>query len=223
VDKIQKIVIYGDSDFAEQVKYQLDTDSRYKVIAFVVDKSMYTKNIFMDLPVYEFHTLNNYYHPNDIKIFVAIGYSKMNTIRKAVIDEVKSTGYNLLTYISPSATIYKDAIIGEGTYIANFVSIEQKVTIGKGVILLPKTHIHHESIIGNYSYLASGIIVGGKVSIGNNVFIGIHSTIKNDIKIASFNLIGQCSNVIRSTNSMKVYVGNPATQIKDTDLNNMKI
>ena len=120
--KTQKVIIYGDSDFAEQVYYQLETDGRYKILAFTVDESKFEKNTFIGLPVIPFQQLSNHYSTNEVQIFPAIGYSKLNTIREIVVSEIKQAGYKLLTYISKKAHVSINAEIGYGCYICEFVS-----------------------------------------------------------------------------------------------------
>jgi sugar O-acyltransferase (sialic acid O-acetyltransferase NeuD family) len=219
----ENVVIYGDSDFAEQVYHQLESDGRYEVLAFTVDEQKYAQKNYLGHPVYPFQKLDHFFQKNDIKIFVAIGYSKMNAIREAVFHEVSNAGYEFLTYTSKYAVIDKTVNIGDGSYIGVFVSIGSKTIIGKGVIVLPNTRIEHNVAINNFCYLSSAIAVGGFTVIKNNSFIGLNATIKDNITIAEKNIIGAASNVTGPTAPNGIYVGNPAKRIKDVDFDNFKI
>jgi len=220
--KTQRVIIYGDSDFAEQVYYQLKTDGRYEILAFTVDETKYQKNSFIGLTVIPFQQLSQHYSINDVKVFPAIGYSKLNTIREIVVSEIKQTGYKLLTYISKLAFIGANTQIGEGCFICEFVSIKPNTQIGKCVILFPNTSIGHNVTINDFSYFSICVAVGGNAIIGKNSFLGMNSTIRNSIHIGEFNVIGTASNVIKSTEPKGIYIGNPAKRIKDVDLNNLK-
>jgi len=154
-----KVVIYGDSDFAEQVKNQLDLDDRYKVVAFTVDESKFQKDIYNGLPVIKFQLLKYFYNKNEIKIFPAIGYSKLNSIRELVYKEIINQDFEIFTYISKNAIIGKNVNIGKGVYITEFVSIGTNVKIGNGVIFLPNSSIAHDVIIEDFVFL---------FSLGNN-------------------------------------------------------
>jgi len=222
-DHIQEIVIYGDSDFAEQVKYQLDSDERYKVISFTVDESKYVKDRFLDLPVIPFQLLGNYYKKDEINIFVAIGYTKMNKIREKVLKEIENEGYILLTYISKKSFVSKNVYIGAGSYIAEFVSIGSNAQIGKGVIILSNSSIAHNVLIGDFVFCSHSVTIGGHALIKNNSFIGLNSTIKNSITVSENNIIGCGSNVINSTDSESIYVGNPAKNIKGVNIDSIRI
>lgn len=220
---MQQIVIFGDSVFAEQVYYQLESDGRYKVVAFTVDEVVFSKTVFNGLPVVPFQQLTKYYSVNEVQIFPAIGYSKLNTIREKVISEIEKSGYELLTYISKFAFIGANTKIGKGCFICEFVSIKPNTVIGKGVIIFPNTSIGHNVIIKDFNYFSICVAVGGYTIVNRNSFIGMNSTIKNGINISEFNVIGTASNVLKSTEPNGVYVGNPAKCLKDIDLNNINI
>ena len=220
--RVQQVIIYGDSNFAEQVYYQLKTDGRYKILAFTVDETKYQKNSFNGLPVIPFQQLIKKYSPNEVEIFPAIGYSKLNTIRKIATTEIEQAGYKLFTYISKNAHVSINAEIGCGCYICEFVSIGSNSKIGKSTIILPHASIAHDVNITSYSFLSHSTTIGGFTSIKNNTFFGLGSIVKNNITVDEFNIIGAATNVIKSTEPYGIYIGNPATRLKDVDLNNLK-
>lgn len=222
-NSIQNVVIYGDSDLAEEVLHELESDGRYKIVAFTVDESKYNKKYFNDLPIIKFQSLKDCFSNEDVLIFPAIGYSKSNTIREIVLHEIEDSGYRLLTYISRYAFIGPHVRVGKGSYISHFTSIGAKAIIGDGVIIKMNCSISHDVIINNYCYLPSAVTIGGGAIIRNNTFLGLNSTIKNGIEIAEYNIIGSAANVVKSTTANGLYVGNPARRIKDVDLNNVKI
>jgi len=219
--KTQKVIIYGDSDFAEQVYYQLETDGRYKILAFTVDESKFEKNTFIGLPVIPFQQLSNHYSTNEVQIFPAIGYSKLNTIREIVTTEIEQAGYKLFTYISKKAHVSINAEIGYGCYICEFVSIGSNSKIGKSTIILPHASIAHDVNISSFSFLSHSTIIGGYTSIKKNTFFGLGSIVKNNITVDEFNIIGAASNVLKSTEPNGIYIGNPAKRLKDVDINNL--
>lgn len=219
----QNVIIYGDSEFAEQIYYQLYSDERYNVLAFTVDSSKYHKDNFIGLPIYKFHLLNSVYSSKEISICPAIGYSKLNRIREIVFNEICNSGFHLFTYISKNACIQKNVIIGAGSFIGDFVFIGPNVKIGTGTIVRPLSTIGHDVEIGNFTYCSASSTIGGRAKIMNNSFIGLNSTIKNSVVISDNCIIGSASNVINNTYPDGVYVGNPAKRIKDVDINNIII
>lgn len=218
-----KVIIYGDSDFAEQVYYQLESDGRYQVVAFTVDEARLDKTSFKGLPVIEFQKLKEHYSLEDVALFPAIGYSKLNKIRELVMSEIKQSGFQLFTYISKNAVISSQVSIGEGVYICEFVSIGANAKIGQSVLILPNSSIAHNVVISDYSYVSQSTTIGGNVTVKSYSFLGLGCTIKNSITIEEYNIIGSAANVIKSTTPNGVYIGNPAKRLKDVDLLNIKI
>ncbi|MCU7694607.1 acetyltransferase [Haoranjiania flava] len=207
---IQNVVIYGDSAFAEQAYNQIDSDDRYNVVAFTVDESKYNLNTFNQLPVIKFQQLTKYYLPDDIIIFPAIGYSSSNKIREIVAQDIICQGYELMTYISNRAFIGRNAVIGRGSYICEFVSIGMKAKIGDCVIILANSSIAHDVVIENFSFLSHSVIVGGNAVIKHHAFVGLNATVKDHVTVAEYNTVGAGANVINNTFSNAIYVGNPA-------------
>ena len=184
----QKVVIYGDSDFAEQVYYQLQTDGRYDVVAFTVDESKCNKSLFLGTQVIPFQHLDRHYSQREVLLFPAIGYSKLNTIREAVMFEIENAGYELLTYISKLAYIGANTKIGEGCYICEFVSIGINSVIGKATIFLPNSRIGHHNCIEDYCYFSNSVSIGGHAILKRNCFVGLHATIRNGVTIEEYNV-----------------------------------
>ena len=69
-----KLVIYGNSDFAELMNYYFTTDSQYNVVGFCVDKEFIKSDKFLDKPLIPLEEIERVFSPNKHKMFVAVGY-----------------------------------------------------------------------------------------------------------------------------------------------------
>lgn len=67
--------------------------------------------------------------------------------------------------------------------------------------------------MGDFSFFSTGAVVGGFTDIGKYSFVGLHSTLKNDIKLAEGTFVGAAANVLKSTEPYGIYVGNPAQKM----------
>jgi UDP-3-O-[3-hydroxymyristoyl] glucosamine N-acyltransferase len=90
-----------------------------------------------------------------------------------------------------------DTIIGDGTKIGGLVVIA------------------HNSIIGKKCQIVDFTIVGGSSSIGDMCYLGINSTIKNNIKIGNNVIVAAGAVVIKDVQDGDIVAGNPAKSIKD--------
>jgi sugar O-acyltransferase (sialic acid O-acetyltransferase NeuD family) len=146
------------------------------------------------------------------ELFIAIGYAKMNLIRQKFMNEAKSKGYSLLSYISTNAQYWKNLKIGENVFIFECNNIQPFVTIGDGTILWSGNHIGHHSVIHDHNFISSHVVVSGHCVINSNSFIGVNSTLGHQVELGKENIIGAGSIITKSTGFGEVYV--PARSLK---------
>ena len=202
---MKKVIIFGISDFAELVFYYLNNDPSYDVVCFTLDKDYIIEDTFQDLPIVDFQTIQNDYDPNEYKMFIALGYTKVNKIREMKYNAAKEKGYKLLTYISDKATTYDNVLVGDNCFIFEDNTLQPFSQIGNNTVLWSGNHLGHHSIIGNNCFITSHVVIAGRVCIGDNTFIGINSTIRDNIKIGRENVIGAGSLILNDTTEHAVY------------------
>ena len=128
---------------------------------------------------------------------------------------VKSLRFSLVSAIHPSAVICKDAqfdagvIVGAAVVLDPFVRVKESCIINRGAL------IGHESIIEDCVNIAPGVNIGGRVSIGKGTFVGIGSTVIDNIKIGSNVIIGAGSVVVKDIPDNVVAYGVPAKVIRN--------
>ena len=202
---MKKVIIFGIGEQAEMAYYYFTNDSEYEVVGFTVNKSYIDNNIFFDLPVIEFEDIEKKYSPEQFKIFVAVGYSKVNKIRTEKYIEVKKKGYKLASYISSNATVLTDEI-GDNCFILEDNTIQPFVTIGNNVTLWSGNHIGHHSNIRNNCFITSHVVISGGCEIGESTFIGVNATLRDHIKIVKSNVIGAGALILSDTEDNKVFM-----------------
>lgn len=220
--KKYKIVIFGTGSFGEVAYYYLTKDSECKVVAFTVDKSHLKQNTLFDLPVIEFEKIQKEFPPDEYKMFIAIGYSGLNSIRAQKYYEAKKKGYELISYICSRAIIWDNVEIEDNTFIFEANVIQPYVKIGKNVIIWSGNHIGHHSKIGNHVFIASHAVISGHVEIGDYSFIGVNSTIIDGIKITEKTIIGAGALVVKDIIKSGVYIGQPARFLRDINENEFR-
>jgi len=212
------LVIFGLGDFADLACFMFLHDSDYVPVAFCVDLEHKSANAHNGLPVICLEELEEKYPSASYTIFVAIGYSKMNTIRQEKVTLILNKGYKLASYISNKATIWPGFKYGYNCFIFENNNIQPFAEIGNNVILWSGNHIGHHSIIKDNVFLTSHVVVSGRVTIGNNCFIGVNSTIKDKVNISDFTLIGAGVLINANTDAYSVYTSLPAEKRKITSM-----
>ena len=212
---MQKLFVYGVGSLGEKIFHYNKRDHLFDMIGFIDDKE-FANPFFCGLPVYTFDKLKELYNKDECVIFVAIGYVKCNYFRELVCNKVKSAGYELTNYISPNSICFENVELGKNILLCDNVFVGHGSKIDDGVILSVGCTLSHENHIGKYSFISSCVVFGGHSVVGNNCFVGLHSTIRDSITIAEYNIVGSGTNVLKSTLRNQVTIGNPGISTTKT-------
>jgi len=208
------LVIFGAGDIAQLAHYYFSNDSSYEVAAFTVDSAYLDEDEFCELPIVPFEDLTEHYSLDTHEIFIALSYSKLNTIRREKFSTVRSLGYRLASYVSSNATVLNDARIGDNCFILEDNTLQPFVTIGNNVTMWSGNHIGHHSTIHEHCFIASHVVVSGGVEIGESCFIGVNATLRDHIKIGERCVIGAGALILADTEPEGVYVGQATERAK---------
>ncbi|MDR0233612.1 MAG: acetyltransferase [Zoogloeaceae bacterium] len=207
----KKLIIFGVEDTAQLAHFFFSTDSNYKVIAFTLDASYIKEPEFCGLPVVPFEGIEEKYPPGEFSFFVALGYSKLNAVRKEKYLAAKALGYGIASYVSSRATVLNQNQIGENCFIFEDNTIQPFVTIGNNVTLWSGNHIGHHTTIKDHTFIASHVVVSGRTEIGEQCFIGVNATLRDHIKVGDRCVIGAGVLLLADAAPEGVYIG-PTTE-----------
>lgn len=154
----------------------------------------------------------------DYDFIIAIGN---NRIREKISDTLGKENIKQTVLIHPSAVIDETAIIKEGTVVMANAVINASVQIGRSCIINTASSIDHDCIINDFVHISPGVHVAGTVTIGRNTWIGIGSTVINNLEICANCIIGAGSTVIKDIKEEGTYIGSPAERMKK--MTNLKI
>lgn len=210
----KSLIIFGITEQAQLAHFFFSMDSNYKVVAFTVDAAYMTDKEFCGLPVVPFEKIVTYYSTDTFEFFVALGYSKLNQVRKEKYLAAKSMGYRIASYISSRVTMLNDGRIGENCFILEDNTIQPFVTIGNNVTLWSGNHIGHHSTIKDHCFIASHVVISGGVEIGEQCFIGVNATLRDHIKIGEKCVIGAGALILTDAEPEGVYIGQATARAK---------
>jgi sugar O-acyltransferase (sialic acid O-acetyltransferase NeuD family) len=208
------LVIFGLGDFAQLAHFYFTADSEYKVAAFTVDAAYLSERSYCGLPIIAFENVFEKYPPDQYEMFIALGYSKLNTIRKEKYLAAKAAGYRLVSFISSRATVLNDGRIGENCFIFEDNTIQPFVSIGDNVTLWSGNHIGHHSTIKDHCFIASHVVISGGVEIGEQCFIGVNATLRDHIKVGERCVIGAGALLLADAAPDGVYMGTATDRSK---------
>jgi sugar O-acyltransferase (sialic acid O-acetyltransferase NeuD family) len=138
-------------------------------------------------------------------MFVAIGYSRTNRARRAVYEQCKQKGYELITYVSSRAERAAEVELGDNVFVFEHNVLQPYVRIGNDVILWSGNHVGHDSTIGDHCFVASHAVISGNVTIGEGCFVGVNATFRDGVTVAPDCVIGAGALIMKDTEPGGVY------------------
>ena len=179
------IVVVGTGTMGQVVaEYFGAPGSPYEVVAFAATKEFINAPEYLGRPLIDFADMaSGPYGPSAVKLFVAIGYIKLNRTRARFYREAKAKGYELVTYVHPSVQLWPSNQIGDNVFIFEDNTIQPFVTIGADTVLWSGNHIGHHSRIGAHCFISSHVVVSGQCEVGDYTFIGVNSTLRDSISV----------------------------------------
>lgn len=207
MEKKQKLILIGDSAFAEIAYEYFTYDSEYEVVAFAVEKEFITKDQLFGIPVVPFESIEETYDPADHYFFAANVYTQKNKLRTRLYLATKEKGYLPASYISPRAFVWRNVEIGEHCFIFEDNVIQPFVKIGNNVILWSGNHIGHHSIIKDHNFISSHVVISGFCEIGESGFIGVNASFADRVTVGNRCIFGAGALVLGNVPDDKIVVG----------------
>ncbi len=195
--KDRKLILLGDSAFAEVAFEYFQHDSPYEVVAFAVERAHLKRSELFGRPVVALEEMPARFAPGDDSFYAALVYTQLNRLRARLYEAAKAIGYAPASYVSPRAFVWRNVKLGEHCFVFEDNVIQPFVTIGDNVVLWSGNHIGHHSTIGDNCFVASHVVVSGFCDVGPNCFLGVNATLGNNVTVGPDCLLGAGAVVVK--------------------------
>jgi sugar O-acyltransferase (sialic acid O-acetyltransferase NeuD family) len=206
---MSRVVIFGNSDWADLAHVYLTYDSPHEVVAFTVDRDHMSGSQHRQLPVIPFDEVVKEFSPEHHQMFIPISFKKMNRLRASKYEQAKAWGYRFISYVSSKATTWPDFTCGENCFIFEDNTIQPFVHIGNDVVLWSGNHIGHHSVIKDHITITSHVVVSGHCTIEPYCFLGVNATIRDETVLAQGTLVGAGAVILGDTKEWGLYKAIP--------------
>jgi len=200
------LFIFGAAEQAQIAHYYFEKQDQRLVSGFVVDDEFVKESSFEGKPVFSRSEFISRFSVSEVEMFIALGYTSVNELRRQKYDYFKSTGFKFTSYISKKAIVLNDFVIGDNAFILEHNTIQPFVRIGNNVTLWSGNHIGHHSIIDDHAFVSSHVVISGGVHIGRQCFLGVNSTIRDHISIGAESVIGAGALIMKALPEKSVSV-----------------
>jgi sugar O-acyltransferase (sialic acid O-acetyltransferase NeuD family) len=205
----EKVIVFGNSKYAEHIYFLLTYDSPHEIVGFTVDQKYIVEESMFDLPVVPFESIENRYPPDQYRIFISASFQRVNRLRAQKYRQAKEKGYRFVNFTSSSVTSYPGLQVGENCAIMENVVIGPFAQIGNNVVIASGSIIGHHAVIADHVFISNSVVVLGGVSIGEYTLVGANATIKEEVKVHRECIIGAGVSITKHTQEKGVYVNPP--------------
>lgn len=207
---MSNLLILGAGGHGKVVAEAALSSKRWNKIAFL-DESYPARQCLLDWEIIGKASDAESYLADYADAVVAIGH---NERRMALIQELLDNGFNLPKIIHSRAYVSPTAVLEAGTVVFAQVAINAQTRVGKGGIINTGATVDHDCVIAEGVHLSPGVHLAGNVTVGRLSWIGIGSSVKQQIAIGDNVIIGAGSSVIRDIPNSVTAVGVPSKIIK---------
>jgi len=188
--KDRKLILLGDSAFAEVAFEYFQHDSPYEVVAFAVERAYLKRPELFGRPVVALEDLPARFAPADHSFYAAVVYTQLNRLRARLYRTAKGMGYAAASYVSPRAFVWRNVTLGEHCFVFENNVLQPFVKLGDDVVLWSGNHIGHHSKVGDHCFVSSHVVVSGFCDVGANCFLGVNATLGNNVAVGPDCLLG---------------------------------
>lgn len=207
---VTRVVLAGNSITADILFAYLKQDSRYQVLACVVDDEYVASGGVEGLSTIVLSRLTELYPADGVAVIMAMGYNDLNRGREAMFGKLKGLGYSIETYVHPDARVYTAHPLGEGAVILPSAVVEPHVRVGANTFVWCNATLAHHSSIADHCWVASGSVISGQACVRRNAFIGVGAIVVNKVTVGEFNIIGGGALITKDTKASTVHLARSA-------------
>jgi sugar O-acyltransferase (sialic acid O-acetyltransferase NeuD family) len=207
MEKTRKLLIVGDSAFAEVAFECFTHDSSYEVVGFAVESAFLKRSQLCGLPVVAFEEAERHFPPGDTDFYAAVTYTQLNRLRTRLCQEAKRKGYAPASYVSSRAFVWHNVQMGEHCFVFEDNTVQPFVKIGDNVVLWSGNHIGHHSTIGPNCFVSSHVVLSGFCVVGANCFLGVNSAFANNVTVGADNWVGPGVTIMQDTQPDQLFKG----------------
>ncbi len=201
-----RVVVFGSGVGADTAFRYLSRDSPHEVCGFTVDAAYMTRDDFHGLPVVAFESVTERFPPDQFKMFILLGFQRMNGLRTQKYLAAKAMGYECVSYVNSHHYALEGVSVGENCFILDSQTFNLDVRIGNNVMAWSGNHFGDRSVIGDHTWISSHVTISGNVTVGESCFLVVNACVSNDVRLGARTFVGAGAVIAQNTAEGSVMV-----------------
>ncbi|MBT9099539.1 acetyltransferase [Methylovulum psychrotolerans] len=209
---MKRLAIIGSNDVAQLIAHHAINDEKYKIAGFFDNKKEKGTSIgYFGKVVGTVEEVEPLFQEGFFdELIIGVGYTQFG-FKKDAFNRFNAK-IPMANMIHSSAYIDKSCKIGSGVVILPGCILDMGVELESNVLLNTSVSISHDSKVKAHSFIAPRVNIAGYVTVGALCFIGIGTTIIDNVKICDQVVIGAASLVLKNIEEPGTYYGHPIMQ-----------
>ena len=208
------LLILGAGGHAKVVAETAIASGHFSEVAFLDDRSIGLDQHFTVLGFPVLGPLALAFEPANREKFTLAAVAFGNAaFRLNLIDQLHVAGYALPTLIHPTAWVSPSAQLASGSVVFAQAVVQSLATIGSGAILNTGCSVDHDTQLFDGVHICPGARLAGEVVVGARSWIGIGSSVIQQVRIGADVTVGAGAAVVRDLPDGVLVVGVPARVI----------
>jgi sugar O-acyltransferase (sialic acid O-acetyltransferase NeuD family) len=146
----------------------------------------------------------------EARLLVCAGRGAARATIAARLTDQGRTEDDFVTVIDPDVYVPPTCEISSGGILLTGVVLTTNVSIGRHVVVMPNVTLTHDVLIESYVTLCAGVSLGGHSWIGEGAYIGMNATVKENIRVGAYSVLGMGAVLTRELPPHQTWVGVPA-------------
>ena len=201
---MKKLIIIGLSTNARHVYEFVKDYDLYDIVGFAVNRKYKTEDTFKNLPVYEIESLERYFNKDDVELFIALLWNRLNADRRDLFLSLTEEGWKMANLISPRASI-RGELAGRNIWGHDYAVIQNDTLIHDNVAIMGQSLVGANCEIESHCFLGAKSTIGGGSTIGEQSFVGLNCTVFDNTQVGKKCILGACTAVKRNMPDYSLY------------------
>lgn len=148
------------------------------------------------------------YKPDVNDVFVcSVGNTKT---KKIICEKLKEKGAIFHKLVHKTAIVRQNAVIGEGTIVADYASVGADAVIGCNSLIQSYSIVAHDCIIGDYVRIDTHAVCVGGVKVQDIATVHTGAILSHKVIVEEGATVGAASFVFKRVKAGRSVFGNPA-------------
>jgi sugar O-acyltransferase (sialic acid O-acetyltransferase NeuD family) len=206
---MKPLILVAASGLAREAREAAEAQGEYKVVGAVDDDLARHGTDVAGLRVLGgFDVVADY---PDASLLICVG---KGSAREAITHRLGADPSRYATVVHPSAAVAATCTVGPGTIILAGCVATSCVRIGSHVVVMPNVTLTHDDEIASYATLCAGVTLGGGVRIGERTYLGMASSVREQLTIAAGATVGMGAVVVDDVPAGQCWRGVPARHVE---------